>query len=152
MSASQDWKSESITYDQKMCVLDSLFYMAAQDGDVCPDELQVISATAASYGLSSEDVEHYMANHKSIEVKFPDTKGDRAVMLYHLFEVADADGVIHEKEEQFFNCLANRLDINAGEFGIIQTLVQEKGFSPPQLSAFFNHPDYASIREDISNG
>ena len=149
MNTNQEWKNESITYDQKMCVLDSLFYMAAQDGDVCPDELQVISTTAASYGLSSEDVKHYMANHKSIEVNYPDTQGDRAVMLYHLFEVADADGVIHEKEEQFFECMANNLEFVPGEFGIIRTLVQEKGFSSQQLSAFFNHPDYANKRGEL---
>jgi uncharacterized tellurite resistance protein B-like protein len=151
MNTNQDWKSESVDYDQKMCVLDSLFYMAAQDGNVCANELQAISGIAMSYGLSPEDVKHYMANHESVEVKFPDTQGDRAVMLYHLFEVADADGVIHEKEEQFFNCLANRLEFVPGEFGIMQKLVQEEGYSPQQLSAFFNHPDYVSVRETLNN-
>ncbi|MEZ5775132.1 MAG: TerB family tellurite resistance protein [Hyphomicrobiaceae bacterium] len=101
--------------------------MAKADGLVTPDEIEAfkdvfkvpqgeIENVARIFNLAKQDVAGYEAYARQLAEMFKDNRQLLEDVLEGLFHIATADGVLHEKEEDYLKQVAKRFGFTKDEY------------------------------------
>jgi uncharacterized tellurite resistance protein B-like protein len=94
-----------------------LLAMAAVDGGVTREEMNLLADRADELGISPEGFDKLIAEAAagSHDLHIPRTQQGRFQLLAELIKMMGADGLIHDHERQFFALVATRLNFSATE-------------------------------------
>jgi len=113
--------------------LKSMLLMAAADGGLSREELQLLSDRAVEWGLSLDEFESIVeqATGGEVELTIPVVKSDRKEMLVDMVRMMGADGVMHDQEKQLFALVAAKRELSVDEVNEVIDLATKSNEEDP---------------------
>ncbi len=95
-------------------LLKTMLAMAAADGGLTVDEIQLLSDRAVMWGLTADDFQAVLqeAGGDDVEIHVPPLKSERIEMLSEAVRMMGADGVVHEAEKRMLAVIALKMELD----------------------------------------
>ncbi len=95
-------------------ILKTMLAMAAADGALSVDEIQLLSDRAVMWGLSADDFELVLreATGDDVEIHVPALKSERIDMLTEAVRMMGADGVVRDEEKAMLAFIALKMGLD----------------------------------------
>lgn len=94
---------------KRLSHIKNLIALAASDGEIDKNELDLIFKIGARVGLSNDELSRIIERPDSISFKIPDSFGDRIEQLHDMVLIMMIDGELHENEITLCKLIAIRL-------------------------------------------
>jgi uncharacterized tellurite resistance protein B-like protein len=94
---------------KRLSHIKNLIALAASDGEIDKNELDLIFKIGARVGLSNDELSRIIERPDSISFKIPDSFGDRIEQLHDMVLIMMIDGELHENEITLCKLIAIKL-------------------------------------------
>lgn len=109
-------------------ILQGVLFMELADGELHPDEKDLIQVIAERFDLSEEELAEAIGDARSLsvdDIRRSLDHDDRKTVVQYAVMAAYADGEMDEKEEQFLHTLEKRLGMNSEDVRELESLGRE---------------------------
>jgi hypothetical protein len=108
--------------EKRLSHIKNLFLIAAADGKVHPNEIDLISQVSVRIGLSGEELKYVMNNPQDIPFAPPSAFNDKILQLHDMFRLIMIDGTVEGNEIILIHYFAGKLGFNSKD---VEEIVSE---------------------------